>query len=156
MTADVLRRRVEHDVGAELERPLEVGRGERVVDDDDRADLVRRVGGRADVDDVQHRVRRRLEPDDPCPLVQVRGEVRVDLLGRDEVEGVSLRLVDLREHPVDAAVDIVDADDSLAGVDEVHERRRRADPGRESRTVLRPLERGEHRLERGPRRVGDP
>ena len=52
------------------------GRGERVVDDDQRADRVRGLGGGADVDDVQERVGRRLEPDDPRPLVEVRGEVR--------------------------------------------------------------------------------
>ena len=58
VAAEVLGRRVEDDVGAELERLLEVRRGEGVVDDEERADRVRRVGGGADVDDVQQRVRR--------------------------------------------------------------------------------------------------
>ena len=68
-----------------------------------------------------------------------RGEVR---------ERVALRLVDLREHAVGAAVDVVDADDALARVDEVHDRRRRADARREGEPVLGALERGEAQLER--------
>ena len=47
VAAEVLRRRVDDDVGAELERALEVRRRERVVDDEQRAGLVRGVGGRA-------------------------------------------------------------------------------------------------------------
>ena len=53
VAAEVLRGRVHDDVGAELERPLEVRRRERVVDDDARA--ARRARARAtrgDVDDA--------------------------------------------------------------------------------------------------------
>ena len=155
VAAEVLRRRVEDDVGAEVERVLEVGRRERVVDDDERARRVRRLRGGADVDDVQHRVRRRLDPDHPRVAVEVLAEVR-ELRGRQVVEEVALRLVDLRGHPVDAAVDVGDQDDALARVDEVHQRRRRAEPGGERDPVLRVLERGERRLERGARRVRRP
>ena len=76
VAAEVLRRRVDDDVGAEVERLLQVRRRERVVDDEDRADGVRRVGGRADVDDVEQRIRRRLDPDHPRALVEVVGEAR--------------------------------------------------------------------------------
>ena len=62
VAAEVLRRRVDDGVGAEVERLLQVRRRERVVDDEQRADRVRRVCGLADVDDVQQRVRRRLDP----------------------------------------------------------------------------------------------
>ena len=82
VAAQVLRRRVDDDVGPELERELEVGRGERVVDDDQGAGGVRRLGRLADVDDVEERVRRRLEPDDAGALVQVRLEAGLDLLAR--------------------------------------------------------------------------
>ena len=119
-----------HDVGAEVERVLEVRGGEGVVDDEDRADGVRGVGGGADVDQVQHRVRRGLDPDHPRVLVEPVGEIR-ELGRRHVVEEVALRLVDLRGHPVDAAVDVRDQDDALARVDEVHQRRRRAEPGGE-------------------------
>ena len=153
VAADVLRRRVDDDVGAVLERALQVRRGEGVVDDEDRADGVRGVGGRADVDHVQRRVRRRLDPDHPRPLVEVRGEVRVELVGRDVVEVIALRPVDARRHAVDAAVDVRDQHDPVAGVEQVHQRRRRAEPGRVADAVVSALERGEALLERLPRRV---
>ena len=62
--AEVLRRRVHDDVGAELERLLEVRRREGVVDDEQRAGGVRGIGRGPDVDDVEQRVRRRLDPDE--------------------------------------------------------------------------------------------
>ena len=68
---------------------------------------------------------------------------------------VALRLVDLREHPVDAAVDVGDQDDALAGIDEVHDRRRRAEARRERDAVVGALERREALLQRRPRRVRD-
>ena len=40
------------DVGAELERPLKVRRRERVVDDEERADLVRLSVGIESVEDL--------------------------------------------------------------------------------------------------------
>ena len=58
------------------------GRRERVVDDDERADRVRRVGRGADVDEVEQRVRRRLEPDEPRLLVEVLAEAARDLVAR--------------------------------------------------------------------------
>ena len=70
VAAEVLRQRVDDDVGAERERLLEVRRGERVVDDDEGADLVRGRRGGADVDDVQRWIRRRLDPDEPGSLVE--------------------------------------------------------------------------------------
>ena len=114
MAAEVLRRRVKDDVGPKLERSLQVWRGERVVDDNDCAGGVRRFGGGADVDHVQQRIRRRLQPDDARSVVKRIGERLVDVGGRKPRELVALRLVDLREHPVDAPVDVVDGDDALA------------------------------------------
>jgi hypothetical protein len=76
--------------------------------------------------------------------------IRVDLLCRDELERVALRLVNLGEHAVDAAVHIVHGHYPLARVDEVHQRRSGADPRRVSDAELRTLERREHRLQRGP------
>ena len=52
------------DVRPEIERVLEVRRGEGVVDDELCADRVCRVGDRCDIDDVQERVGGRLDPDD--------------------------------------------------------------------------------------------
>ena len=82
------------------------------------------------------------------------GSVR-ELGGRRVGEAVALRLVDLREHAVRAAVDVVHADDVVAGVEQVHDRRRRAEARRERVTVRGVLERGEALLERRSRRVRD-
>jgi hypothetical protein len=71
-----------------------------------------------------------------------------------EGEVVALRLVDLGEHAVDAAVDVVHAHTRSPGADEVHDRRRRAEPGREGEPVVGALERGEARSRAaGPRRI---
>jgi len=77
VAAEVLRRRVDDEVGAERERLLQIRRRERVVHDDDGPDAMRGLGDPADVDDAQVRVRRRLDPDEPCALVDgVRQLVR--------------------------------------------------------------------------------
>ena len=51
------------DVGAVLERPAQVRRGERVVDDERHAGVVRDRGERRDVADVELRVADRLGVD---------------------------------------------------------------------------------------------
>ena len=155
MPAEVLRRRVHHGVGAEVERLLQIRRRERVVDDEHRADRVRGIRRLADVDDVEQRVRGRLDPHEPHVLAEVRREVVVELVRRDVGELVALRLVHLRRHPVDAAVHVGDQDDALARIDEVHQRRRRADARAERDAVLRVLEARERVLQRGPGRVRD-
>jgi hypothetical protein len=143
-----------HDeVGAECERLLEVRGCEGVVDGENRPGCVRCLCSSADVDDVEERVRRRLDPDESNVVVQIRRQVVVELVGRDVRELVALRLVDLRRHPVDAAVDVRDQDDALARVDEVHDRRRRTEPGRVREPELGALETRERRLERAARRV---
>ena len=58
---DVFGRRIHHDVGAQLERPLENRGGENVVDDDQRAGGMCHPGDRFDVDHGLHRIRGRLE-----------------------------------------------------------------------------------------------
>ncbi len=54
LTVDVLGGGVDHDVGAELQRPLQDRRGEGVVEDDLGAGPVREVAHRLHVDDVEH------------------------------------------------------------------------------------------------------
>ena len=86
-----------------------------------------RFGRLLDVDDVQHRVRRCLDPHDPSALVEMSTEL-VELGRRQVVEDVALRLVDLGGHPVDAAVDVRDQDHPVAGIQQVHDRCDRAEP----------------------------
>ena len=79
VAADVLGRRVDDDVGAERQRLLEVGRGEGVVDDEQRARVVGDGGERLDVGDVEHRVGRRLDPHQLRLARADRGADRVDV-----------------------------------------------------------------------------
>ncbi len=58
---DVLGRRIDDDVRAERQRLLQNRRREHVVDDQLRACLVRDLGNRRDVVDLQRRVGRRLD-----------------------------------------------------------------------------------------------
>jgi hypothetical protein len=111
---------VEHDVSAVLERPLDRGRRERVVDDDQRPrpalGLALRHGPRdgGDVDDLEERVRRRFEPDEAGALSQ-RLPQRVGL--RVEVHVARLharRAMHPLEVAVRAAVDVVADHDLLA------------------------------------------
>ena len=62
---EVLRRGVDDDVRAEVERVLEVRRRERRVDDEQGAGGARRGCDGRDVDEVEQRVGRRLDPDEP-------------------------------------------------------------------------------------------
>ena len=63
MAAQVLGGGVDHHVGPQRQRLLQVRRRERVVHHEQRADLVRRLGQRADVGDAEQRVGGRLDPD---------------------------------------------------------------------------------------------
>ena len=68
---EVLGHGVHDDVGAVLERALHQGRRERVVDADQRTRGVRRLDERRQVGDLEHRVGRRLDPEQrrrPRPL----------------------------------------------------------------------------------------
>ena len=60
---EVLGHGVHDDVGAELERALHQRRRERVVDADERARRVRGLDERGQVGDLEHRVGRRLDPE---------------------------------------------------------------------------------------------
>ena len=62
MAADELRRRVDHEVGAERQRLLQQRRGERVVDDHARPGLARRGADGGDVGGLEQRVGGRLQP----------------------------------------------------------------------------------------------
>ena len=63
MAGEVFRGGMNHDVGAQIERLLQVWRDEGVVDDHDGAVLVRDLGDGVHVVDLQQRVRERLEID---------------------------------------------------------------------------------------------
>ena len=84
VAADELRRRFGHEVGAELDRPAEVRRGERVVDDQQRSVAVGDLRERRDVDDHDRRIRDRLDVQDARRGGRQGGVDRGEIGGVDE------------------------------------------------------------------------
>jgi len=71
-----------HQIGAQLERPLEIGRGEGVIDDQECACAVCLFRHSRDIDDLQERVGRRFDPDQLGGLRENRFEAfRAGILG---------------------------------------------------------------------------
>src|SRR3989304_2079977 len=144
--AEVLRGRVEDDVGTEFEWTLERGRGKRVVDHEQRPirgipeTLSDGKGGGGDVHDLQERVRGRLEPDQARPLGHGLPE-RLGLAGQVHIACVdAVSAPDLLEVAVRAAVDIVADHDLRAGWRQLGDGRRRGGPGRERDPLPAPPE----------------
>ena len=150
VAAEVLGRRVDDDVGAELERALQVRRREGVVDDDRQRRLPsrpRRPRGcrRCSGAGLSASRSRRAE----CARRLAAGESR--RAGRSRSRSPSARTPSRRG--VGAAVDSLTATTRSPGRDEMHDRRRRAHAGREREPVLRALQRRQADLERAARRV---
>ena len=151
--ADVLRHAVHDGVGAERERALQRGRGERVVHHDARARArARRLATAAmstifssGFDGVSTHTSLVVGRIASRSAVDVR---QVDGGGREAPVGQ-----DLREQPVRPAVDVVRQHDVIAGPQREQQRGLRAEPAREREPVRAPLERGERLLERLARRV---
>ena len=125
--AEVLGGGVHRHVAAELERALQRRRGEGVVGDRARAGAMRDVGDGGDVDALDQRVRRRLDPDDPRRRLQRRGDVveprhvdegRADLPLREQV----------LQHVGGAVVDVARRDDMVARLQALEDRRHRGEP----------------------------
>ncbi len=121
LAVDVLGRRVDDDVGAVRERPLQERRREDVVDDGQRADLAAELGDGGDVDEVERRVGRRLEEErlgvgahGLAPGLEVAA---VDQ-GRGDAEARTERLDDVAAGAEHGA----GGDDVVAGLEEGKER----------------------------------
>jgi hypothetical protein len=141
-----LRCRVDDQVGAEVERPLEEGAHERVVRDEDRPAAVRELGEGADVADLEQGVAGGL---DPQQVEAARLPLEPGGVGRveeRELQGVVRE--HLREEAVRAPVDVVRDDHALAGL---HEREHRLHGGHargEAVRVRAAFPRGEVALDR--------
>ena len=152
---DVLGRRVQHHVGAEGERLLEVGRGEGVVDDEQGAGVVgdaspaprcRRSSsiGLVGVSTQTSLVRPGLD----------RGGHRVDVGDRGRAEVEAPDLGDLVEEPERAAVGVVGDDGVVAGAGQrPDDRVLGGEPGGEGEPLLAVLDGRQRALERRTRRV---
>ena len=152
MPAEVLRHRVQHHVGAELERPLQVRGRERVVHDAPRARPVREVRHGGDVDHLQEGVGGGLHPHERRVLAHdgtARDEVR-------HVHGVE-REAPLVHHPreqsVRSPVHVVRDQHVVAGLQREQQGRRRPEAAREAEALRTSFERREHLLQRLARRV---
>ena len=109
VAGQVLRRRLDDEVGAELDRPAEVRRGERVVDDVAGAVAMGQLGERGVVGDDDRRVGDRLGVEDARRRGRQgrldRGEIgHVDELGRDAEPARRRRSSSARVVPYEAAV----------------------------------------------------
>ena len=104
-----------HDVGAQRQRLLEVGRGEGVVDDEQGAGVVGDRGERLDVADVEQRVGGRLDPDELRLARADRRAHRVDVGDRGRAVLEPPHPLDLVEEAEGAAVRVVGDDHVVAG-----------------------------------------
>ena len=154
VAADVLRRAVDDDVGAERQGFLEVRREEGVVDGEQGAVLVGELGERADVADEHHRVRRRLDEDHLRLRADFRG--RCLEVGRvDVVVGQAVLLVDVVDESDGAAVEVFGEQDVVAGIQQVEHHVDGSHARRDGPGALAALELREDVLELLARRIGD-
>ena len=155
VAVEVLRRRVNRQRGAERERPLEHRRRERVVDR--QQDAARAGDGRdgGDVEDLEHRVARRLHPD------EARGRAACACVDAARVAHVEVGRLDaeLREHLVEdaerAAVHVVADEHVVAALEHEQHRRGRRTSAPERHAVRRPPRAPQGSLSRAAR-VGLP
>ena len=104
VAVDVLGDGVDDNVGAKVERVLDVGREEGVVDDDLDAAFVSLGDDLADVYQAEGRVAGGLNPDEAGVVGDVLGDVDLDLRREGDLDAV--RLGDLGEVSVGATVDV--------------------------------------------------
>ena len=128
VAVQVLRRRVDDQIGAEIERPLEVRGHEGVVDAEAHAARRADGGDGADVGQAQQRVGRRLQPAELRARLDGGGH-RLRIARIDIAEAQAEAAEHLLEQPVRPAVEIVARDDVVAGVEHRQHGGRRRDAG---------------------------
>lgn len=149
---DVLGDAVDDDVGPEVERVLDVGRQEGVVDDDEDAMLVGLGDNGADIDEAESRVGRALDPDEAGLVVDVLADVDLNLGGEGDLDAVGLG--DLGEVAMGAAIDVGDGDDVAASSQALQDGGRGCAARGEGQGVAGMLEGSDSRLEVGAVGVG--
>jgi hypothetical protein len=127
MAVEILRRRMDDQVDAELQRPLKIRAAERVVDNGGKVPAFGKRGDPFEVDDTQERIGRRLYPKHSC----FRADRSFDGFEVSEVgEGdrkAGRTLADAFEQPERAAIDIVGGDDMGAYIEQLEDG---GDPGK--------------------------
>ena len=153
LAVNVLGRRIDDDVGAELERALVERRREHVVDDELGAGRVRDLGHRGDVVDLQGRIGRRLH-EEHLGVLRHRLLPLVDVLAVDQREGDAEAREPFLDHPAAGAEQGLRRDHMVAQADEAHQRgRHRRHAGRGRTRGLGAFERGHAALEHAHGRV---
>jgi hypothetical protein len=152
MSREIFCRRMKHEIGAKLERPLENRRCECVVDQTESAVGVGNFCRRSDVADPEQRVGRRFDPDQPG----APGDGALDFSdigglneGKREPETFQHRA----KKPVGAAVHVARGDHVISAFEQKHRSGRCAHTRGESEAVFGRLQARERRLQRRPRRV---
>ena len=142
MSVEVLRRTVRHQIGAELDRPLDAGTGEGVVHDEPDVVAMREIRRRPQVRDAHHRIGGRLDEQHPCR----RRERALDVVKLRRVhvtEGQAVALQHLVEQAEGAAVRVVGHDDVVAGLQQRGDGADRRHAGREGEPGVARLDRCE-------------
>ena len=139
VAVDELRRRVDDEIGAEVDGPLQDRGGEGRVDGEHGVRFVREPGRGRDVDDVESRVARGLDPDDRGPFIDGLRQRR----GIGEIDGADPdppALILILQQPESTAVDVAGDDDLVTGAQQCREHGdlgggARIDRGREGRVL---------------------
>ena len=152
VAVQVLGGRVQHDVGAELERALEAGRREGVVHDQQGARPLRDVGRRPEVAQPHHRVRGRFGEEHPGRGCDGRRDgVRVGAVHEGERQAEPGPHV--RHLAVRAAVHVLPRDDVVPGREQLQHRVDRGEARAEGEAVAAAFERRDVPLQRLAGRV---
>ena len=155
VAADELRGRVNHEIGAVLEGPAEIGRGQRVVDNERHTVALRDLCDRFE---IEH---------DAAGVGQSLAEEELDLVGHRPLDIFGLRHVDEMAGPAElleahaelgerAAIEIVGRDELVAALQQrrAHQELRRM-AGRCRDGAAPVLQRRDPLLEHGDGGVGD-
>mmetsp|Transcript_24183 Transcript_24183/g.77636 ORF Transcript_24183/g.77636 Transcript_24183/m.77636 type:complete len:379 (+) Transcript_24183:226-1362(+) len=153
VASDELGHRVHHDVRTQVQRALEVGRHEGVVHHNQQVVLMGRLGHCLDVSDLERRVGWRLQPHQlglgrHCRLQRRR----VTQIHEGEVNVVR-RFAHTAEVALRPAIHVVDADDMVTRVEEVHDGARGGQTRRPRAAMAAILHSSDALLKRRARRV---
>ena len=137
MAVQVFCCRVQHQIRAVLDRPLQDRGAERVVDDEEQSMFARECAYLGQIDDGQHRVGRGFRPDHARVWLQRRFQrCCVVEIEEGEIEPGAAP-AHAFEQPIGAAVQVVHRNDVTARVEQIEHRARAAEAGAES-IALRP------------------
>ena len=149
VAVQVLGRRVEHDVGPVLERPLEIRGGEGVVHHVQVPVRLGEIAERGQIRQVHHRIGRRLAVDHAGGRRERPLDV-ADVAHVHEGDADAQVAVDPLHQPVASAVDVLAADDVISGLEQLQHRVEGGQAGAEGKAVGGALEAGHVSLQRLP------